>query len=120
MEVDTIQLGGLLAPEERKRLFDENWCFYCRDKGHRSAHCWKKPANKQSRPTGNPFTRPTNTNPFRARAAALEELSDATSSTGTIISQPNSSKEEIIQQFRMLSREDREGFLNDMMSTEDF
>jgi hypothetical protein len=55
MEVDAIQLGGPLTPEERKRLFDKNRCFYCRDKGHRSAHCWKKPANKQSRSMGNPF-----------------------------------------------------------------
>jgi hypothetical protein len=44
---------------------------------------------------GNPFTRPTNMNPFRARATALEGFSDTASSTGTIISQPISSKEEI-------------------------
>jgi hypothetical protein len=34
MEVDAVQLGGPLTPEERKRLFDEKRCFYCRDKGH--------------------------------------------------------------------------------------
>jgi hypothetical protein len=56
MEVDAAQLGGPLTPEERKRLFDENRCFYCRDKGHHSARCWKKPVNRQSRPMGNPFT----------------------------------------------------------------
>jgi hypothetical protein len=120
MEVDAAQLGGPLTPEERKRLFDENRCFYCRDKGHRSAHCWKKPANKQSRPMGNPFMRPTTTNPFRARAAALEGFSDTASTTETIISQPISSKEEVTQQFRTLTKKDRDKFLNDMMSTEDF
>jgi hypothetical protein len=95
MEVDAAQLRGPLTPEERKRLFDENWCFYCRDKGHRSARCWKKPGNKQSGPMRNPFTRPTTTNPFRARAAALEGFSDTASTAGTIISQPTSSREEI-------------------------
>jgi flagellum-specific peptidoglycan hydrolase FlgJ len=120
MEVDAARLGGPLTPEERKRLFDENRCFYCRDKGHRSARCWKKPNNRQPGSTRNPFTQPTNTNPFRARAAALENFSDATSTTGTLISQPTSSKEEITQQFKLLTKEDREEFLNDMMNTEDF
>jgi flagellum-specific peptidoglycan hydrolase FlgJ len=120
MEVDAARLGGPLTPEERKRLFDENRCFYCRDKGHRSARCWKKPNNRQPGSTRNPFTQPTTTNPFRARAAALENFSDTTSTTGTFISQPSSSKEEITQQFKALTKEDREEFLNDMMNTEDF
>jgi hypothetical protein len=120
MEVDAARLGGLLTLEERKRLFDENRCFYCRDKGHRSSRCWKKPNNRQPGPMRNPFTQPTTTNPFWARAAALESLSDMASTTGTLISQPVSSREEITQQFKALTKEDREGFLNDMMNTEDF
>jgi hypothetical protein len=68
----------------------------------------------------NPFTRPTTTNPFRARAAALKGFSDIASTTGTLISQPTSSKEEITQQFKTLTKEDREESLNDMMSTENF
>jgi hypothetical protein len=42
------------------------------------------------------------------------------STAGTLISQPVSSKEEITQQFKALTKEDREEFLNDMMNTEDF
>ena len=34
MDVDAVRLGGPLTLEERKRLFKENRCFYCRDKGH--------------------------------------------------------------------------------------
>jgi hypothetical protein len=69
---------------------------------------------------GNPFMQPTTTNPFRARAAALEGFSDTASTTETIISQPVSSKEEITRQFRTLTKEDRNEFLNDMMNTKDF
>ena len=47
MDVDVARLGGPLTPEERKRLMDENRCFYCRDKGHRANKCWKKPAKPQ-------------------------------------------------------------------------
>jgi hypothetical protein len=122
MDVDIAQLGGPLTPEERKRLFKENRCFYCRDKGHRSARCWKKPANKQNKPTGNPFVRPT-TNPFRARAAALEGLSDTispadpTSQSTTL--QSTSSREEMTQRFRDMTKQDRDDFLNAVMN-EDF
>jgi hypothetical protein len=69
---------------------------------------------------GNPFTRPTTTNPFQARAVALEGFSDTASTTETIISQPTSSREEIARQFKTLTKEDCEEFLNNMISTEDF
>ena len=64
MDVDVARLGGPLTPEERKRLMDENRCFYCRDKGHRATRCWKKPAKQQQ--NNIPSYPPKETNPFCA------------------------------------------------------
>ena len=72
MDVDVAQLGGPLTPEERKRLLEENRCFYCQDKEHRAAKCWKKP-NSQ-RQNNNPFTNSRETNPFRAQATTTEQI----------------------------------------------
>ena len=62
MDIDVARLRGPLTPEERKRLMEENRCFYCRDKGHRVNKCWKKPNNQQQTSTP-PYTT-KETNPF--------------------------------------------------------
>ena len=83
MDVDVAQLGGPLTPEEKKQLMDKNWCFYCWNKGHRAARCWKKP--NTHRTPNNPFTLLKDTNPFHACAASLEEQSNTSTTTETII-----------------------------------
>ena len=71
MDVDIARLGGPLMPEERKLLMEENRCFYCRDKGHRFARCWKKPNNQ--RQTNVPSSAQKEMNPFPIRAATMEQ-----------------------------------------------
>ena len=97
---------------------DENWCFYCQDKGHRAARCSKKP-NTWKTPN-NPFTAPKDTNPFHAHAASLEEQSNTSMTNKTIISQPASFKKWAINYFKGLSKEERNDVLNNMMINEDF
>ena len=46
MDVDATHLGGALTDEEKRKLRQENKCFYCKIKGHISRNCWKKAANR--------------------------------------------------------------------------
>ena len=112
MDVDVAQLGGPLTPEERKRLMDENRCFYCREKGHRANRCWKKPAKPQTNP---PSYSPKETNPFRARATTTKQ---APTSPPTI-QQEVTTCNQITACLKNLSKDDYNELLNEMM-TEDF
>ena len=113
MDVNAVQLGGPLTPEERKRLFEENRCFYCQDKGHCVSRCWKKP-NKQQQNNTPPYA-PKETNPFCAQATTMEQ----TPVTPPIDSQGMSAREQITTCLKNLSKDKYNDLLNEMM-TEDF
>ena len=110
MDVDVARLGGPLTPEERKRLMDENRCFYCRDKGHRANKCWKKPARPQSN------TPPKETNPFRVRIATTEQ---APLPLPTMNQQDTPPREQIATCLKTLSKDEYDELLDEMM-TKDF
>ena len=110
MDVDVTRLGGPLTPEERKRLMDENRCFYCRDKGHRATRCWKKPAKQQQ--TSLPPYPPKEINPFRVRATTTEQAPAPPANETT-------PREQITACLKNLSKDDYNDLLNEMM-TEDF
>ena len=113
MDIDVARLGGPLTPEERKRLMDENRCFYCRDKGHRANRCWKKPAKpQQNNPSPYP---PKETNPFRARAITTEQALAPLPSN----QQEVTAHDQITACLKNLSKDDYNKLLNEMM-TEDF
>ena len=116
MDVDVAWLGGPLTSEERKRLLEENRCFYCQDKGHRAAKCWKKPNVQQQ--TNNPFTSPRETNPFHARATTMEQTETA-NTTPPATAQTTTSREQVLSCLKNLSKEEYNDVLNKMM-TEDF
>jgi Retrotransposon gag protein/Zinc knuckle len=44
MDVDVISTQNPLSEEERKRLMTEGWCFFCKQQGHMSRNCPKKPS----------------------------------------------------------------------------
>ena len=108
MDVNVARLGGPLTPEERKRLMDENRCFYCRDKGHRASRCWKKPI------------RPNNprkeTNPFLVRMATTEQAPPPSSTTNQ---QEPPARERIATCLKTLSKDEYDELLDEMM-TKDF
>ena len=116
MDVDVAQLGGPLMPKERKRLMDENKCFYCREKGHRANRCWKKPAKPQQNLPSYP---PKETNPFRARAATMEQVSTSTPITLPANQPEASAREQITACLKNLSKDDYNELLDEMM-TQDF
>ena len=113
MDVDVARLGAPLTPEERKRLMDENRCFYCRDKGHRANKCWKKPARPQQ--TNLPSYPLKETNPFCTRATTTEQAPVPLSAN----SQKVTTREQITACLKNLSKDDYNELLNEMM-TKDF
>ena len=112
MDVDVARLGGPLTPEERKRLMDENRCFYCRDKGHRTNRCWKKPVKSQS---NNPTYPPKETNPFHVRIATMEQAPSPPATD----QQETPAREQLVACLKNLSKDDYDELLNEMM-TKDF
>ena len=113
MDVDVARLGGPLTPEERKRLMDENRCFYCRDKGHRANRCWKKPVKSQS---NNPSPYPSKeTNPFCVRIATTEQAPNPP----TTDQRETPAREQLVACLKNLPKDDYDELLNEMM-TKDF
>ena len=112
MDVDVARLGGPLTPKERKRLMDENRCFYCRDKGHRATRCWKKPAKQQQ--NNLPSYPPKEMNPFRARAVTTEQAPIPLANQ-----QETTAHEQITACLKNLSKDDYNDLLDEMM-TKDF
>ena len=114
MDVDVARLGTSLTPEERKRLMDEDRCFYCQDKGHHANRCWKKPAKPQQTSL---ISYPSKeTNPFRARAATTTEQAPVPLSVNQ---QEVTAREQITACLKNLSKDNYNELLNEMM-TEDF
>jgi hypothetical protein len=111
MDVDAVRLGGPLTAEERKRLFEENRCFYCRDKGHHVNRCWKKPNNQR-----NTTPAPRETNPFRIRAATMDQSLPVSPPTND---QNTTPREQITTCLKNLSKDEYNDLLNEMM-TKDF
>ena len=60
MDVDVVQTGRM-SNKERQKLIKEGHCFYCKDVGHLSRECPKKPKPR------------TNNMPARSRAIATVE-----------------------------------------------
>ena len=114
MDVDAVRLGGPLTAEERKRLFEENRCFYCRDKGHRANRCWKKPNNQRN--TTPPVLKETN--PFRIRATTMDQTLTPPAAPPSN-DQGSTPREQITTRLKNLSKDEYNNLLNEMM-TEDF
>jgi Zinc knuckle len=62
MDVDVVQTGHM-SNKERQKLIKEGRCFYCKDVGHLSQECPKKPKPR------------TNTSPAQSRAIATVDNS---------------------------------------------
>jgi Retrotransposon gag protein len=56
MDVDTISTRNPLSKEEKRRLMAEGQCFFCKQQGHMSKTCPKKPSRSNA---------PTNPQPSR-------------------------------------------------------
>ena len=115
MDVDAVRLGGPLTAEERKRLFEENRCFYCRDKGHHANRCWKKPNNQWN----DTPPAPKETNPFHIRATTINQALVPPVAPLSNNDQGTTPCEQITTCLKNLLKDEYNDLLNEMM-TEDF
>jgi Retrotransposon gag protein len=51
MDVDAISTRNPLSEEEKKRLMAEGRCFFCKQQGHMSQNCPKKPSHPNTPPS---------------------------------------------------------------------
>ena len=54
MDLSIGWLGGNLSKADKKKLMDEGRCFYCKEKGHHTNRCPKKPRQQPSTSRPNP------------------------------------------------------------------
>ena len=57
MDLSMGRLGGNLSDTDKKKLMDEGRCFYCKEKGHRTNQCPRKPWQQPPITRPNPPTR---------------------------------------------------------------
>jgi hypothetical protein len=50
MDVDAISTRNPLSEEEKQQLMAEGQCFFCKQQGHMSRHCPKKPSQAGATP----------------------------------------------------------------------
>jgi Zinc knuckle len=72
MDVDAITTRNPLSEEEKKRLMAEGRCFFCKQQGHMSRNCPKKPSRQNAAPTS-PQPARNAPPPPRARAARADD-----------------------------------------------
>jgi Zinc knuckle len=48
MDVDVVSTRNPLGEEEKRRLMAEGWCFFCKQQGHMSRNCPKKPSQSNA------------------------------------------------------------------------
>ena len=97
MDVDTIRTTSMTS-DEKKKLFEEKKCFYCKKEGHISKNCPKKKKKKEEKEKG---------------AANAVETSDAASqgSDSTCVPQ-----DKLMDQIRGLSESDRNSLYDELQS----
>jgi Retrotransposon gag protein/Zinc knuckle len=75
MDVDAISTRNPLSDEEKRRLMAEGRCFFCKQQGHMSRNCPKKPSRQNVVPTG---SQPTQNAPPPPRAHAVHADNEET------------------------------------------
>jgi Zinc knuckle len=71
MDVDAITTQNPLSEEEKKRLMAEGRCFFCKQQGHMSRNCPKKPSHQNAAPAS-PQPTQNAPPPPRARVARAD------------------------------------------------
>jgi Retrotransposon gag protein/Zinc knuckle len=72
MDVDAINTQNPLSDEEKWWLMAEGWCFFCKQQGHMSRNCPKKPNRLSAAPTSPPPSR-NNLPPPQAHAVRTDD-----------------------------------------------
>ena len=102
MDVDATRLGGSLTDEEKKKLMDENKCFYCKGVGHRAKQCFKKPRQK----------------PATARITEVKDDDDtsSTSSCSTTTTNTSLTSDGLAAQLRAMASDERSALFDQMIA----
>jgi hypothetical protein len=72
MDVDTISTRNPLSDEEKRCLMAEGCCFFCKQQGHMSRGCPKKPSCQNATPSSSQPSHSTPP-PLRVRTACADD-----------------------------------------------
>jgi len=102
MDVDTVRLGGSLTDDEKRKLMQENKCFYCKGVGHRAKQCFKKPQR----------------NPATARITEVkdDDETSSTSSRSTTTTNTSLTSNELAAQLRAMASDERSALFDQMIA----
>jgi hypothetical protein len=128
--LSTPQFSGTLTDAEKKKLMDENRCFYCKGTGHCARQCFKKQAMRtNSRNSGGNWNRSQSSylrnqstytcNPaITARVASVETTNEAPPAPRN--PSPGPIQTQITDHFKMLSQDERSQVFDEIASQMDF
>jgi Retrotransposon gag protein len=110
MDVDAISTRNPLSKEERKQLMAEGWCFFCKQQGHMSQNCPKKPSRLNT-PPSNPQSSQSAPPPPQVRAARADDKE-------TIVTapEPKEGVDEVVNSIRHLNKGERQELIDKLFA----
>jgi hypothetical protein len=98
MDVNTITTRNLLSNEEKQRLMAEGRCFFCKQQGHMSCGCPKKPTHQNTTTPQPSCSAPP---PPRVRAACADDEE-------TVIAEQKEGVDEVVNSISHLNEGERQ------------
>ena len=102
MDVDATRLGGSLTDDEKRKLMQDNKCFYCKEVGHRAKQCFRKPRQ----------------NPTNACITKIKDNDDASSTSSGSTTTTNTSlmSDGLAAQLRTMAFKERSALFDQMIA----
>jgi Retrotransposon gag protein/Zinc knuckle len=109
MDVDAISTRHALGEEEKRKLMAEGRCFFCKQQGHMSRNCPKKPS-RQNAPSNPQLSRSTPPPP-RARAVRADD-----EETIVAAPEPKEGVDEVVNSIRHLNDGERQELIDKLFA----
>jgi hypothetical protein len=109
MDMDAISTWNPLSEEEKQHLMAEGWCFFCKQQGHMSQNCPKKPSRNTTpaspQPSWNALPSP------QAWAAYVDDKE-----TIIAVPEPKEGVDEVVNSIGHLDEGERQELINKLFA----
>jgi Retrotransposon gag protein len=111
MDIDAISTWNPLTDEEKRRLMTEGRCFFCKQQGHMSRHCPKKPNRQHATPASPQPMWNTPPPPPRARAVRADD-----EETVVATPEPKEGVDEVVNSIGHLNEGERQELIDKLFA----
>jgi Zinc knuckle len=110
MDVDAISTRNPLSEDEKRRLMAEGWCFFCKQQGHMSRNCPKKPSRQNPAPSS-PQPMRNAPPPPQVRAAHADD-----EETIVTAPEPKEGVDNVVNSIRHLNEGEKQELINKLFA----